>query len=1091
VAVGTKGKIVTKTFQIYSQGVWLVCLAGGLAVLVGLGCSPEAKRARHIERGNRYYQAGDFNKAEIEYLNALRLNQNDPLASRKLGLTYYWQGVWRKAGFLLRRSAKQDTNNFDLRLKYGLTCLQLRDMRSAREEGKYLLSRQPTNEEAFLMLTIALTTNEMASVRQHLQSLRPQVGDSAGFQIGWAILSIQRKDFQAAEASLRQAVAADPKSSIAYSILGKLNETLTNMPAAEQAFKMAADLAPARSTHKLDYAQFKMKIGDSNGANQIVDGVLAKAPDYLPAQLLKVELCLSKKDFKEAESFLAKAVAKDAFNFQTLMLKASLLMNQGEPGQALAQFERLAAVYSNAPQIHYNLALAYLINTNRAQARASLVTAVKIAPDFVPAVLLLAQLDIARGSESDLNQAITLLRGLISKYNRLTRAYTLLTQAYLAGGKADSAADVYRRLITVDPKDASHPLTLGRILLVQKKPAEARQVFEAVYRMAPDYLPAFMTLMDLDLSEEKYADAEARVKLAIEKYPQSPELYCLASQVYRAQDKIAQCEAALQKALALNPTYRAASLELANLYATSGRGKEALGRFQGQVDKNPKDLMAWLGIAVIQTQLKDYQAAKVAYEKMLAINPNYAPALNNLAELYADRLPQLDKALELAQKANQLVPQNPALTDTLGWVFYKRGEYAKALGLFYENSLQPNPAAEMYYHLGLAYYATGKDNQARAALQQALLGIRDAEQKDNSERLLSILAIDPRTADAKVVAMLEQRIEQTPSDSFALVRLAAIRERDGDFDKAVSLYERAIKVNPQYAGALFRLAQIYVAKNNNVKKAYPLVKSAHDIDPEDTLVTALLGRLSLEMGEHKAALGFLQEASDKLPRQADVRFDLAMACYYNGRVAEADAAMKSALQINPAFARAEAAKQFVALNALYTDPPRARLMNAQIQAALKSDPNYLPALMAAGVVHEMENRTAEARQAYEKALAVAPLFAPAARQLCLLYTELVTDDKRAYEMVLKAREANPQDAPVARALGILSCRRGEFARAVPLLTECARSLTQDPVIFYYLGLAQCQLKAPKEGAAMLRKALSLGLKPPLANEATRMLSGIK
>ena len=1082
---------MTKTFQIYFPGVWLVCLAGGVAALASLGCSPEAKGAKHIERGNRYYQAEEFNKAEIEYLNAFRLDQQNPLANRQLGLTYYWQGVWRKAAFFLQRSAIKDTNNFDLRLKYGLTCLQLRNMREAREQGKYLLSRQSTNEESFLMLTIALPTNEMASVRQQMQNLRPQAEKSAGFQIGWAILSIHQKDYPAAETTLRQAVAANPKSSLAYSILGRLNEALTNMPAADQALKMAADLAPARSTYKLDYAQFRLQLDDTNGANQIVDSVLAKAPDYLPAQLLKAELCISRKDFKEAESLLAKAVAKDPYNFQTLMLKASLLMSEGEPGRALVEFERLAAVYTNAPQIHYNLALAYLLNTNHVKAMASLGTAVKIAPDFAPAVLLLAQMDISRGSESDLNQAITLLRGLISKYDRLPRAYMLLAQAYLVGGHADGAAEIYRWLSSNEPNNTSHRLTLGRILRGQKKPAEARQVLEAARQKAPDNLPVLAALLELDLDEKNYAAAEARVKSAIEKQPQSAELYSLAGQVYRAQDKIAPSEAALQKALAIDPNSRAVSMELANLYAASGRGKEALGRFQSQAEKNPKDINAWLGIAAVQTRLKDYQAAKAAYEKVLAISPDSVTALNNLAELYTDNLSQLDKALELAQKARQLAPKNIAVTDTFGWVLYQQGEYAKALSLFYENSLQPNPAPEMYYHLGLAYYATGKDSQAKAALRQALLEIRNVELKDNITRLLSILAVDPRTADVKAVAMLEQRIEQQPADFFALVRLAAIRERDRDFDKALSLYDRALKVNPQDAGTLFALAQIYVAKNNDVKKAYPMVKNAHDLAPEDALVTALLGRLSLEMGEHKAALGYLQEASGKLPPQADLRYDLALARYYNGQIAEADAAMKSALQVNPTFARAEAAKQFVALNALYTDPPRARLMNAQIQAALKSDPNYLPALMAAGVVHEMETRTSEARLTYEKALAVAPLFAPAARQLCLLYTELAADDKRAYEMALKAREANPQDVPVARALGILSCRRGEFTRAVPLLTECVRTLTQDPELCYYLGLAQCKLKASKEGAVMLRKALSLGLKPPLANEANRMLSGIK
>ncbi len=78
---------------------------------------------------------------------------------------------------------------------------------------------------------------------------------------------------------------------------------------------------------------------------------------------------------------------------------------------------------------------------------------------------------------------------------------------------------------------------------------------------------------------------------------------------------------------------------------------------------------------------KDYDHARDAYEKVLAVAPDNVTALNNLAYLYAQNLGQLDKGYQLARHAQDLNPTNSSTADTLGWIFSRQGQYTSALNL--------------------------------------------------------------------------------------------------------------------------------------------------------------------------------------------------------------------------------------------------------------------------------------------------------------------------------------------------------------------------------------------------------------------------
>jgi len=101
-------------------------------------------------------------------------------------------------------------------------------------------------------------------------------------------------------------------------------------------------------------------------------------------------------------------------------------------------------------------------------------------------------------------------------------------------------------------------------------------------------------------------------------------------------------------------------------------------------------------------------------------DPRAAVAGNNLAYMLADRGDNLEYALVLAQHASETVPDDPVVTDTLGWIYYKKNQPADAVAAFTKAARLAPSKALYQFHLGLALAQSKETGKARAALEQAL-----------------------------------------------------------------------------------------------------------------------------------------------------------------------------------------------------------------------------------------------------------------------------------------------------------------------------------------------------------------------------------
>jgi Flp pilus assembly protein TadD len=457
----------------------------------------------------------------------------------------------------------------------------------------------------------------------------------------------------------------------------------------------------------------------------------------------------------------------------------------------------------------------------------------------------------------------------------------------------------------------------------------------------------------------------------------------------------------------------------------------------------------------------------------------------------------------MAQAARTLLPDEPHTADTFGWILYKKGQYARAVGMLEESAAALPNEPDVQYHLGMARYVTGLEQPAIDAFERALELNPKIDSAAEIQQRLAVLSLDRNAPTESSIAKLEKLIADSPKDSVALSRLGALYESVGAGDKAFAAYQAAIQANASSAAPWMGLARVYLSRDDT-SNALDAAKTARKLAPGDDSVAQSLGNIAHRAGDSAWAASLLQEAARGRPDDPGLLFETAQVLYSVGRLDDARETMSNAVglfdrasksssgvQMDNGTHHADAARSFLEMIALSKEPasPNAE---AKIRNALNSNPNDAPALMALGALNEYKSDFAEAQRAYEQVLARHPELAAAKRNYAILSSANTTFEPRAYEWGMQARMAYPSDAKLTRALAILTYRKGDNdARAVTILQQGTETHPQDAELAYYLGMVQLRMKENVKARESLEKAISLGLAPNLAADARKRLEELK
>ncbi len=1047
------------------------------------GCSADARKSRHLSQAKEFFDQGQYDKAEIEYMNVLQLDANNGEAFAGLGLIYFDQSRANRVYACLIKAKELLPNDPRVRSKLAAVLSSAGNTEEAYKEALQALTLKPDDAEAPMLLAQSAPPPQINATRERLRALPPTVQDRAPVIVALGLLDLRQQKPREAEQAFQRGIEVDPKFPGSYFALSVLHRSRQETSRAEQALAKAAELSPIRSSTRLQYAQFARQIGNEDAARATLEEIIAQAPDCFPPYILLAEILERKQDLDGSRALIDKVLARDNTHPEALVQSARLHLAKGMADKAVVDLERAARLYPQVANLHYHLGVAAAMAGDPGRASVALAESVRLDPNSAPAVLALAEVNLR---QNNVLGAINVLKAFVQLRPEMAETRLALASAHARQGNVNEALTLYRDLEKSYPKNPQVPLLRGALHVQQNKPADARQAFERALQISPTLIPALEQLIDLDVREKNFAAAHARISAFIAKETTSAAGYSLLAKIQLAQEDHAGAEATLQKVVSLQPNHPLPYMMLAGVYIRSNRQDEAIARLRDAFAKQPRNAEPLMMIAVIYDRQERYAEARDVYEQLLTVNPKFSPALNNLAYIYSEHLNNLDRAFELAQRARELMPTEAHAADTLGWVVHKRGQYTWALSLLTEAIDRLGSSADVNYHLGITHYMLGHEQLARPLLEQALKLDTRFLGHEEARHALEVLNIDPATSGPEEVTRLEQSIARKP-DPVAYARLGAIHARRGDLAKASDAFSEALKISPANIAAALGMTRVHRARGET-DKAIELAKSTRKIAPTHPEVAQELGELALQTRDYPWAASLLQEVARAKPSDPAAQALYAQAAYQNGQEDVAAETARRAVDLGGASPHTDRARELAELIELSRVDARASAARARIEQILRQDPKSTAALMALAAARRHEGDQAGAIATYRQIVDERPTFAPAVRALAFALAATGKDDPKAAELASRARDAYPGDTQLAKMYGLLLFRTGNFPRATSMLLEASRSLNDDSELLYHLGMSQLQQKDRAGGTRSLRRALELGLTGSWAAEANKALA---
>jgi tetratricopeptide (TPR) repeat protein len=242
-----------------------------------------------------------------------------------------------------------------------------------------------------------------------------------------------------------------------------------------------------------------------------------------------------------------------------------------------------------------------------------------------------------------------------------------------------------------------------------------------------------------------------------------------------------------------------------------------------------------------------------------------------------------------------------------------------------------------------------------------------------------------------------------------------------------------------------------------------------------------LGWILFKKHQYREALSLLRDSAAKNQNDPDIQFHYGMAAYVTGDESSAASALAKVAQSKvdtPLRSESQRRMDFLSLGNGGANPDESR-----IKAFLSDYPDDPVALKRLSELAAKRADIDGAIQGFEKLLSIYPEFAPAARELTLLYADKKGNNAKALEVALRARQNYPADPEVGRAVGILQFKAENYPRAIELLKEVVNKRPEDATAYYFLGKSYQELKDRAQCKAALERSLALKLEPQFADDA--------
>ena len=461
-------------------------------------------------------------------------------------------------------------------------------------------------------------------------------------------------------------------------------------------------------------------------ADLIAGQVLEADPGSVPMLHMKARLCLARSDTKGAIAFLERARDADPHAIETERMLAALYGENGDTDLAIKSLERCIRLEPEISELHVAHGEMLLIAGRTDDAEAAFKRALTIDPGDAGAVENLVNLYQSQQRKAE---AIAVLEAYVAVPDATTAARLRLAQAYADAGRADDAARLLEDARKQGGTSEEADLLLGRIYFEAKRFDDAKRIFLALYKKANTSPELARILGDLSLKTGDAAAARTYFDRAITLNPDDYRSYLalfFAQSERFAKDgaRIAMSprDAADLLAKASSKAPRAdvdAQFSVGMAYSSVDSLEQARTHLARASELEPEHQDVLFNLASVYEKLGRLEDAERVLVDLYALAPDDAAVCNFYGYLLAVMNKDLDRAERMVRQALEKEPDNPYYVDSLGWVYYQRGDYARAVTELERAVKLVGEDPVMLEHLGDAYSGLSRYKDALTVYQHS------------------------------------------------------------------------------------------------------------------------------------------------------------------------------------------------------------------------------------------------------------------------------------------------------------------------------------------------------------------------------------
>lgn len=668
-------------------------------------------RPGHVALLEALLQQGKLDEAGTELEAMKKVLPKNPQTLMGEGIYLFMKKDFAKARDVVQELLKIAPNNPKALLLAGAIQVQL---------------NSPTQAEDFLTRAVTLAPEGLAQRRmlamvylrlgqpaRALAAVEPALANAdknASLAALFGQIYLQNGDPQKAEEYFKKSAVLDPKDPKKQTAIA-----LTHLAAGQvdSAFGDLEQIASTDAGTSADMALIASALQRKDFAKALmaIDGLEKKQPDNPLVHTLRGTALVAKGDEAGGRTSFAKALSLNAAYLPAATSLAGLDLKANKPEEAKKRFESVLAADPKNVQAMLGLAdLKARTGAKPDEVVAQLDAAVRANPGEPAARMALISFYLGN---KDPTKAISAAQDAVAAIPNEPRILDGLGQAQQAAGDSNQALATYGKMAALLPNSPEVYLRMAEIHAAAKNRDAAMQALRKALQIKPDLLPAQQGLIVLNMEAGNVAEAETVVREVKKQRPTEAIGYLLEGDVAAKRKAWPVAIAAYKDGLKHTPDSQLA-VKLDMALKAGGNDVEADKFAASWLAQHPSDALFRLHLAETATARKDFATAGRHYQTLLQQQPDNPLLLNNAAWV----LGQLKdpKAIELAEKANRLAPNQPGILDTLGALLAEKGDLVRAQELL-QKALDLAPqAAEVRLNLARVQIKAGNKADARKNL---------------------------------------------------------------------------------------------------------------------------------------------------------------------------------------------------------------------------------------------------------------------------------------------------------------------------------------------------------------------------------------